>query len=161
MVTVHLTVELNAGGRCLSRILADSCLPTSPRAGPNQGSTIKSTRSPSSAAYIQSWSWSSLSAIGSQRQERKVKTPTWASLLWQPGSGVQALCLQSCQRWPSTDWVSLATRGSVLSSQWPQQAASERPGPESQQHHLDSEALTTKEGSQPGYNQWLLFDEGA
>lgn len=40
-------------------------------------------------------------------------------------------------------------------------ASLECPGPASQQHHLDGEMLTTKEGSQSGYNQWLLFDEGA
>lgn len=57
---------------------------------------------------------------------------------------------------------------------WPQHVASALPGirvesnelpqhlrPASQQHHLDCEMLTTKEGSQSGYNQWLLFDEGA
>lgn len=33
--------------------------------------------------------------------------------------------------------------------------------PASLQHHLDSAMLTTKEGSQSGYDQRLLFDEGA
>lgn len=37
----------------------------------------------------------------------------------------------------------------------------EQPGPASQQHHLDGEMLATKEGSQSGYYQWLLFDERA
>lgn len=56
----------------------------------------------------------------------------------------------------------------------PQHVASDLPGirvesnelpqhlrPASEQQHLDCEMLTTKEGSQSGYHQWLLFDEGA
>lgn len=35
------------------------------------------------------------------------------------------------------------------------------PGPAALQHHLDGKMLTTKEGSQSGYHQRLLFDEGA
>lgn len=60
--------------------------------------------------------------------------------------------------------VALALLASGRASQRGTRAALEfleHPGPESQQHHLDSKMLTTKEGCQSGYNQWLLFDEGA
>lgn len=111
LVTVRLTVELNAGGRFPSRVLAGSCLPTSPRAGPHQESTIKSTPSPSSADHVQSWSLSGLSATASQTGKKGENSDLSFACSGQPGSGAQASHSAELPAATSADRASLAAPG--------------------------------------------------
>lgn len=124
LVTVHLTVELNAGGRFPSTALAGSCLPTSPRAGPHQGSTVKSTPPPCSAAHVQSWSSSGLSAIGSQTGKKGENSNLSFICSGQPGSGAQASLCRAASCDHVLTGLPWQLRAECCLPRWPQQVAS-------------------------------------